>query len=437
MMLTFRQTINRRLQELKQSLAVRSVLPLMIATGISQLVTLGTLPLLTRMYTPDAFGIFRFFLVVVGLLSVIAAGRYELAIVLAKNKGDAFGLLCLSFIVLAISISLLFLIIILGSQITYLLKYLKMVPVFYFVPLGVFLGTGFYIFYYWFNRESSYRSMAVGVVTLSVGTAIGSLAAGLYSGLSSGLVLGSLFGQFIGFATLYILYRQGALCQNIGFNRSKILMVARKYVNHPKHLVVAHSISAICLTLPVFFISFFYGLDVLGQYALVVRILGAPVSLIATSVGDVLRQKFSEEFRKDGRFNHSFVFVFTHLLLLAMPCFIIFFVVAPRLIPFVFGSAWQAAGEYSRILCISTFAYFVTSPLDKAALATGHTNYIFLWYSTKLLSYITLAFLSYAFAWSFWVFLWSMCLIDITSYIVDLAMGYRFSKGRLQSPQSI
>lgn len=63
----------------------RNVLTLMTGTTITQAIPIAISPILTRIYTPEDFGIFALYMSVVSIVSVVATGCYELAIMLPKK----------------------------------------------------------------------------------------------------------------------------------------------------------------------------------------------------------------------------------------------------------------------------------------------------------------------------------------------------------------
>ncbi len=67
----------------------RNVLTLMTGTTIAQAIPIAISPILTRIYTPEDFGVFALYMSVASLLSTLATGRYELAIMLPKKDEDA------------------------------------------------------------------------------------------------------------------------------------------------------------------------------------------------------------------------------------------------------------------------------------------------------------------------------------------------------------
>ena len=93
----------------------RNILTLMTGTTIAQAIPIAISPILTRIYTPEDFGIFAIFLAITIIIGSIANGRYELAIMIPKKDEDAINIFALGFIITT-SISLLLLVLVLIFQ---------------------------------------------------------------------------------------------------------------------------------------------------------------------------------------------------------------------------------------------------------------------------------------------------------------------------------
>src|SRR4051812_48543692 len=74
----------------------RNVLTLMTGTGVAQIIPLAVTPILARIYSPAQFGVFSLFVAVVSSLSVVATGRYELAIMLPRKDVNAVNIAAMS-----------------------------------------------------------------------------------------------------------------------------------------------------------------------------------------------------------------------------------------------------------------------------------------------------------------------------------------------------
>jgi O-antigen/teichoic acid export membrane protein len=74
----------------------KNVLTLMTGTTIAQAIPIAISPILTRIYTPEDFGVFALYMSLASIISVVATGRYELAIMLPKKDDDAINIVALS-----------------------------------------------------------------------------------------------------------------------------------------------------------------------------------------------------------------------------------------------------------------------------------------------------------------------------------------------------
>ncbi len=118
-----------------------------IAQGIGFLF----LPVLTRLYTPAAFGTYQLYMSVLMLLLVVASLRYEIALLTAEKDGEERAVLrlCLSLNLLAAILTLVVSTIILASH----PDWLKVPePVLWLLSVSVFAGgiiqTLVYVLYY-------------------------------------------------------------------------------------------------------------------------------------------------------------------------------------------------------------------------------------------------------------------------------------------------
>ena len=65
------------------------------ARGISQGLTLAASPVLTRIFSPEDFGVFALFAVLIGLLGGLSCMRYEHALPLARDEVEAANIFAL------------------------------------------------------------------------------------------------------------------------------------------------------------------------------------------------------------------------------------------------------------------------------------------------------------------------------------------------------
>ncbi|MGB4183347.1 MAG: oligosaccharide flippase family protein, partial [Dethiobacteria bacterium] len=118
-----------------------NVFKLITGNVAAQLITIGAMPIFTRMYTPDDFGIYQLFVSITSVLIVVAALQYDMAIMLPPAEEDAVNVTALSVIVVTI-FSLLTLPIIgcFRVSIAYFFEAKEMAPYLWLAPLAIFTG---------------------------------------------------------------------------------------------------------------------------------------------------------------------------------------------------------------------------------------------------------------------------------------------------------
>ncbi len=341
----------------------RNVLTLMTGTTIAQAIPIAISPVLTRIYTPEDFGMFALYMSVASIISVIATGRYEMAIMLPKEDEDAVNIVALSiiisFFVSFISLAIVFFF---NAQITILLGNPEISNWLYFIPITVLL-TGFYqSFNYWSNRKKQYKRLATNRVMRSGTTAVVNMSMGFGGFGSSGLILGGVLGQGVATSALgRMVWREDkGLLENI--SKLKMFAMMRKYkklpmFNLPNAVIDGFRLSGISILIAKFFTT-----ATLGQFALAWKIVQTPMSLIGSSLSQVFFQKISSANKSDL---NSLVKIFIiKASLIALPIFLIIYFFAVDIFIFIFGENWKLAGEIASVMTPWLFLNFITSPIS-------------------------------------------------------------------------
>ena len=158
----------------------KNVLTLMTGTTIAQAIPIAISPILTRIYTPEDFGVFALFIAVTSIFGSIASGRYELAIMLPKKDEDAVNIFVLGLIITCfITIILFILMILFNDYLTKLLGNEEISFWLYFVPLTVFFTGLWNLLNYYNNRKKNYKDIANAIVVKSIVLVIFQLIVGL------------------------------------------------------------------------------------------------------------------------------------------------------------------------------------------------------------------------------------------------------------------
>ena len=73
-----------------------NIMTLMLGTTVAQAIPIIISPILTRIYSPEEFGLLILFMSIVSILSVIVSLRYERAIIQPLDDEDAISLVVIS-----------------------------------------------------------------------------------------------------------------------------------------------------------------------------------------------------------------------------------------------------------------------------------------------------------------------------------------------------
>lgn len=400
----------------------------MTGTSLAQAIPIAVSPILTRLYSPEEFGLLAIYMSCLAVFSVIATGKYELAITLPASDVDAANIAVLTLKICAVASCILFiLVLIFGNIVAEALGNIGIAPWLYLLPISVFLTAMFNIFQFWHNRNSNYRAMSgARIQNASLGSTA-NIGFG-FANISGGQILGALVGQLL---TVCWIARKAWIKEKEIFSLStpsEQWRLARSYASHPKYVAPSQLIGVFATQIPNWIVSYFYSLTGLGFFSLAYRLVSLPTGLVASAIGDVYRQKISVAYQKQGEFQVIFLKTLKTTAILALFPFGILYAVAPSLFSFVFGEPWRIAGDYARILVVASFFQFIFTPIDKGALVVGATRYIFGWHVTRLVLFLFLAVGVGYMQLSIEVMLWGFVGINVFMYAIDGIVEFFLSK---------
>ena len=343
-----------------------NVATLMTGTIIAQAIQLGISPILTRIYSPSEFGMFALYMSVVSLFSVVATGRYEMAIMLPAGDDDALNIMALSgLITVAVSGLSLLAVVLAKNRIALALGDIKLAPWLYLVPCSIILTGAYQIFNYWSNRNKQYKRLSASRVFQYGSSSLANIGMGLGGWGVGGLIGGGVLGQSVATGILgYQTWRDKNRIPGV-ISWKKIKSNARRYKDFPLINSLHAFMDMLQLSGTNFLITFYFGSVTLGLYTLTVRILRAPLTLMGASLSQVFLQKAAETYNSGQDLQKLVGKTIAGLVLAALPIFILIYIFSPVLFSMVFGGRWQAAGEYARILSPWLFLNFIVSPLSQ------------------------------------------------------------------------
>lgn len=372
----------------------KNVVTLMMGTAVAQAIPIAISPILTRIYSPDDFGVFAIFIAIVSILGIISNGRYELAIMLPKKDEDAINIFALGFIVTCtVSIFMLILVFIFNDYFKSLFNNEDIGFWLYFVPIAVFF-TGLYnILNYFNNRKKNYKDLRNAIIIKSIVLAIVQLGIGFFKNGASGLISGQLLSNMFANIKLFKnILKDNLLISKI--SKVKIFALAKKYKDFPKFNLPSSLADTFTQQLPFLILPKMFDLSIAGYFSLSQKLIALPSSLIAKSFSQVYFQKISENKNKKIKNMPILLSTIKKLFLIALPFSICIFFYAPDIFKIIFGDKWIISGEIAKFLSLIFIITFIVSSISVTLIVYEKLKHLSYWQYLYLFSTLCFFYIS-------------------------------------------
>ncbi len=407
----------------------KNVLTLVSGTTIAQIIPIAIIPILTRLYSPEDFGLVAVFTSITAILGVIANGRYELAIVLPKSEKDAVNIFFLGLLVCTLFSSALFVIILTFSEDIYRLVSVDgFESIILYIPLMVWF-IGFYsLMNYMLTRVKAYKKIAITTVAKSSFMGGAQVFLGYLSFGGVGLVISQFVFQLVGNIYLIRFLIKKFDIRNVSF--SLAVKNAIKYINFPKFSLPAALANTASQHVSNLLISSFFSVATLGFYSLAQKVLGLPSSFIGGAVFQVFYQEAVEEKNRTGKVIQSFDSTLKKLFIIAIPFYVLCYFFVEDVFSLVFGPEWLVAGTFCKIALPMFAIRFVISSISAVDSVMEKQNY-FMWFNIVLLA-ISLLVVYLARDFSFELFLTYYTYTTVLIYSLYGFILRKMAKGELR-----
>ncbi len=344
---------------------IRNFMKLFSSSVLAQGLSLVLAPVLSRLYTPEDFGLVALYLGILSILSVIATAKYEQAIMLPKKEGDAVNIFWLVLIItLGVAFITALAAIFFNRPIAILSGNPSIGPWLYFLPLSILFHGVFQSATFYANRTKRFGIIAQSTIVQYTFLNGARVLAGWVKASFNGLVAGQLVAQLV--STLFIIKKVFAPLSKLRREVSleAIKSQARTYKGYPKYNMMLNLSNNISGSLPIFMFTWGFSAEIAGFYAFGYTFVFRPLSLFSQSALQVLSQKIIENFHKGREIYPALKKLVSRFFIMGIIPFLIIAVWAPSIFSFVFSEEYAPAGRYLQILCPWLFMVFLTAPLS-------------------------------------------------------------------------
>ena len=350
---------------------IKNISTLVIGTALVQVINIISLPILSRLYTPEDFGLFAIFLALSSIFSILISLRYDNAILIVKHDSESKILARLSF-VLALILGLIIGLILwlisdlanssLGIETSN--KWLIFASMSAILIAVINLGS------YWYNRQQDYQAINKIRISQSLVYTLLGISLG-FSGIHFGLVL----AHFISYAIMAIALIITLRWLTEDWNVHNFKTTGLKNKNFPMYLLPASLLDVATFHLPVILFTLWYSSEIAGQYSMASRVLALPSGFIGAAAGQVFLRKFAKIY-EDTESSLKLIFnMWKGMALISVLPFSVIFLFGEELFVFFLGEAWELSGKIAIIIAPMLFIQLVSSPTSGIFQVLGLQRY--------------------------------------------------------------
>lgn len=311
---------------------------------LAQLIALAAYFILTRIYSPDDYGLFNIFYSYIEVFIILSTCKYELAIVVADDEHEAaavsrFALrlnTLVSLILLTIAL-VLWLCHALPGNFSQLGWMVLLIP-----PMVFFCGTS-RIYSFLYNRFHRYRQIALSENVNAGSGALLKIILGLLGMAPSGLPVGTVLGQAASNLNYRLQLRSLALPSTTAADHQA---AARKHRKFPLYVATKDFINTFSANLPFLWLSLYFNRADIGLFGLALVFTRQPILILCSAFERILYARGAEAVRQRLSLRHL---VWRFLLVVnavAIPAAIAAWFLAEPVFSFGFGARWQGCGVY-------------------------------------------------------------------------------------------
>ena len=363
---------NLKIREvLQKNKFAENVTILVGGTAGSQIIATLAIPILTRLYTPEDFGILAIYISILTIIGVVSALRYEMAIPLPEDEKVAANIAILSIIIVMImTIVSAIAFYIFKLQVAKFFETPNLEEYYWTLPVGIAAVGIFNILNYWAIRKKQFQSIALAKLSQTTTSILIQLSAYSLGGIT--LLVAQFIGQLSSSVFLARIVFKSNPFKNI--SRDNILKAAIRYKNFPIFSSAEGFANSVGAQLPSVILAAAFGTPAAGYYILAQKTLSMPMSLVGRAVSQVFYSEISHA-RRTGELGDLIVQLQKNLTSLGAPPAVILFLFGPEIFIMFFGNQWSDAGFLAKWMSPLLYFQFISSPLSVIFPATDNQRH--------------------------------------------------------------
>ena len=372
--------ILRRLKEYSSAPFARNVLTTLGGAVSAQAITLLSMIVVTRIYQPEAFALAQSITSILTVLCVVACLRYDVAMASADRRDlPTLAVMCAA-ILLVFSILCALAVLALNRWgIGRLGLDLGAVAV-WALPASLITAMTSTGGAHLLIREGAFGALAGGKILQAIAFGVTAIGLSYAFSLSSGVLIADIIGRLMLASALIIAIARRRPFGLPDLSAKGVADVLAKYRRYPLLSLPGGLLNTLGGAFSTVWMLALFDPHTAGSYALVERVLSAPVALVAGSFAQAYQGRLITHLDKG---TPGVSADFTRLLrtqaLLGAGLVVFLLIASPFLFRFVFGPQWIQAGAFGQIFGFYAGASLVAFPFNIALVLLGRQKQHFLW----------------------------------------------------------
>jgi len=348
---------------------IKNILILSSGVLIAQIIGFISMPITTRLYSVEAFGVLAIIVSMVSIFKPIITLQYHMGIVTANSDKQANVLSALTLIIIIICT----IIVGLGLFITNLANPLIFSEVglwiYAVVPL-LFLTAIVQVIDSYNNRFGQYKLMASVHLQRAISSNAVKIILGYFQAGHWGLVISQLVSVTFG------IKKQGQyiVTEFTQIKKTTLKELKEEAVKHkaqPLYSLPGLFVTTFSFSILPVFITSMYGIKEAGFFSVAMTVLGMPLTLISSNVARIFFKNADLEIKKCGDFRKTFQSTSLLLSILSFSGFTLLWFSIEPLFAILYGEKWITSGTYIKILIPMFAIRLVVSSLMHGFIVSG------------------------------------------------------------------
>jgi O-antigen/teichoic acid export membrane protein len=370
---------NRFLNKISKNDVVKNISKLASGSLISQLVLFLTIPLLTRLYSPAEYGLQGLFVSVISIASVVFTFNYQQAIPITTKKHQLGIIVIISFasslVVTLISLIICYFYL---NELSLLLG-INNNGILLLFPIGAFLLSITLILELICYKYNFYGLQSKTHVLYSLLIQSFKILGGYFYAFGTTLIMSIILGYVIKVFVLLTKLQNKINVKELvrkKCSEKRGFVILKKYSTFPLHRMPQTFLTSLAIYLPVFVLASFFDLKESGYYSLAIGVLGVPLTLLGSSVTNVLFPKITSMFKSSHIKMYFYIRNFFGIMtiMLIVP-FGVFSFYADTIFSYIFGVDWKIAGVFAAALCLQYYFIIIIRPIIVAITVTNKNKF--------------------------------------------------------------